>query len=809
MKTHINIKLYNRLIPGSPMPPKYYKKNFKNKNTTSVELINTEAKYLFIVESPSKCAKIEHFLGNDYCCIASKGHIRTIEGLKSIDTKDTFTPNFTIINEKREHVEKMKKIIERFSKTCIFIATDDDREGEAIGWHICMEFGLPIETTKRVIFHEVTKNAIQECVKTPTILDMKIVYSQHARQVLDMLVGYKISPDLWKYLYNNKSNSLSAGRCQTPALRLIYENEKNKTLELEEKYKIHGKFFAKNIKFQLNKNISTSIDVLHFLKLSKAFSHRLSVSDFKKSTKEPPKPFNTSRLLQVASNVLHMSPKTTMEVCQKLYQGGFITYMRTESIKYSKAFLEKSSNYIENIYKNKKYIGNVEKLENKDTNNPHEAIRVTQIEINMLGNCEDTRMSTMYKLIWKNSVQSCMSAAIYNVSNIKITAPDSMYYTYNVEIPSFLGWKKLDSNGDETENENNPAALHMYLKSVESSGKDIEYNEINSELHVVNQHTHYTEAGLINKLEEMGIGRPSTFSSIVETIQERGYVKKMDIDGVIKCCEEYTLSRDTITTTHAEKVFGAEKQKLVIQPVGILTIEFLLKYYEDMFSYEYTKNMEYDLDKISSGEITDWANICRNCVNEIKRQSQPIKAISKQSYPIEEGYVFIYEKYGPAIKHTLEDGTIEYITAKTDVDLDKIKNGEYSLNELIEVNERLLGKYENQDLYVKNGRYGMYVEYGENRVTIKSIKKEFEQIEFADVVEVIENPNPKENFMLRKLNKYMDIRRGQYGPYVFYFRPDMKKPKFLNIKKCPHGFLTCSIETLVEWLCKTYKLPKI
>ena len=227
-----------------------------------------------------------------------------------------------------------------------------------------------------------------------------------------------------------------------------------------------------------------------------------------------------------------------------------------------------------------------------------------------------------------------------------------------------------------------------------------------------------------------------------------------------------------------------------------------------MFSYEYTKDMEYDLDKISSGEIMDWANICRNCVSEIKRQSQTIKSISKQSYPIEEGYEFIYEKYGPAIKHTLEDGTVEYITANKDVNLEKIQRGEYSLNELIEVKDKKLGTYENEDLYIKNGRYGMYVEYGEKRVSVKAIQKKLEEIELDDVIEIIENA-PKEKFMLRKLNEYMDIRRGQYGPYVFYYRPNMKKPKFLNIKKCPHGFLTCSVETLVEWLCNTYNLPSI
>ena len=197
MKTHINIKLYTKIIPGSPMPPKNYKKYTNKKSSQTISSANLgHAKYLFIVESPSKCAKIEHFLGAEYCCISSKGHIRTIEGLKSIDTKETFVPTFTIINEKREHVEEMTKIISRFSKSNVFIATDDDREGEAIGWHICVQFGLPIETTKRVLFHEVTKDAIQLCVKNPVLINMNVVHAQHARQVLDILVGYKISPYL-------------------------------------------------------------------------------------------------------------------------------------------------------------------------------------------------------------------------------------------------------------------------------------------------------------------------------------------------------------------------------------------------------------------------------------------------------------------------------------------------------------------------------------------------------------------------------------------------------------------------------------
>jgi len=787
------------------MPKKSYSNNKKAKSSPQIMSSNLgQAKYLFIVESPSKCAKIEHFLGEEYCCIASKGHFRSIDGLKSIDTSSTFSPTFSIITEKREHVKQMEKIIAGFSSNNVFIATDDDREGEAIAWHICIQFNLPVETTKRVLFHEVTKDAIQACIKTPTITNMNVVHAQHARQVLDILVGYKISPCLWKYLYHNKANSLSAGRCQTPALRLVYENDKQKTNELEEKYKIHASFFSKQIRFQLSKDFSNSNEVLQFLEKSKTYIHKLSVGTFKESVRAPPNPFHTSRLLQVASNTLHMSPKDTMSICQKLYQGGFITYMRTESAKYSKSFLEKASSYIEKLWNNKKYIGELDNLENKDANNPHEAIRVTQIDVSAIGKCEDTRMNTVYKLIWKNTIESCMSAATYNVSQIKITAPTEMHYTHTLEIPTFLGWKKIDDKGEPTDSQMAPTAMHLYFQSIAAAKKAVEYNVITSELHVIGKHRHYTEASLINKLEELGIGRPSTFATIVDTIQERGYVTRTDIDGITKMCEEHQLTGKTIAINTVEKVFGAEKQKLVIQPVGILTIEFLLQHYQDMFSYEYTKNMEYDLDKISSGENEDWASICRNCVSEITRQSTSLNEIAKQIFTIQPDYDLVFEKYGPTIKHTQEDGTIEYITAKKDIDLEKVRNGKYTLAELIETTERLLGKYENNDLYIKNGRYGLYIEHGDTKISIKTVDKGIHDIEMNDILLFLETP--KEKSVLRELNKYMDIRRGQYGPYVYYKRPDMKKPKFLNIKKCPHGFLNCSVDTVVEWLCETYNI---
>jgi DNA topoisomerase-1 len=803
------------------MPPKFYKKTTK-KSTTSKPISSnlSTAKYLIIVESPSKCAKIEHFLGDEYCCIASKGHIRSIEGLKAIDTKRSFEPTFTFISEKEHHIENMRKTISMFSKSNIILASDDDREGEAIAWHICKIFDLPVETTKRIIFHEVTKNAIIEAVKNPTVINMKLVQAQHARQVLDIIVGYKISPYLWKYLYNNKSNSLSAGRCQTPALRLVYDNEKEKEVsKIEQYYKTRGVFFSKSIEFHLNNDFSSKTDVLDFLEKSKTHSHFLKIDEDKQSIKCPPKPFHTSRLLQVASNVLHMSPKTTMEICQKLYQNGYITYMRTESSQYSTVFLENMKNYIIKEYKKPEYIGNLAPISLKDTTNPHEAIRVTQLETKTIPNAEDTRMVSLYKLIWKNTVESCMSNAIYKCKQIKVSAPLEYEYLYTIEIPIFHGWKIVSEKSVQNSHiQNDSVGLLTYFQSISDAKKPCPYQYIESEITIKNKHQHYTEASLINKLEDLGIGRPSTFATIVETIQDRGYVKKTDIEGEKILCDEYRLVDKKIETTTKERIFGNEKNKLVIQPIGIVTLEFLLKYFEELFSYEYTKTMEEQLDIISSNEICEkkeWSTICKECYEEIKKLSDPIKNIKKQTYPlIEDRYEYIFERYGPAIKHTLEDGTVEYLSAKKDqeVDLEKLKNREYTLNDVLEIKNSCLGKYEGEDIFIKTGRYGPYVEYGKDvvkRESIKEIEKPLDEITLADIKEYLGNKkDTNEKTSLRVLNDTMSIKKGKYGPYVYYKRPDMKKPEFLNIKKFPEGFLTCEVATIVNWLCDKYKLPE-
>jgi DNA topoisomerase-1 len=863
------------------MPPKtFYKKKAypvkttNKSNNNSSTIVSSTAKYLVIVESPSKCKKIEEYLGNQYACIASKGHIRYIDSLKSIDTKHNFHTTFSLIDEKKEHVSYMQSVINQFQKQNIILATDDDREGEAIAWHICQVFELHVETTSRIIFHEITKSAILQAIQNPAIINMNIVYAQQARQVLDMIVGFKISPLLWKYIYNNKSSGLSAGRCQTPALRLVYDNEKERLEKggLELKYKTVGRFFSKNILFDLNHDFTESEKVVAFLEKTKTFAHELTVGQPKESIRSAPKPFNTSRLLQTASNVLHLSPKDTMSLCQQLYQAGHITYMRTDSVKYAGTFLEQARKYIVGEFVDDRFVGDFTKLENTDKNNPHEAIRVTHIEQSSLS-CTDSRMGTMYRMIWRNTVESCMSDAKYNNVLVKLSAPDEHTYNYTLEIPVFLGWKRaVEKSGDNTDEQNVQTGLQQFFLAAAKSGKPIPYNSVECSVSAQHKHRHYGEASLIQKLEDLGIGRPSTFATIVDTIQERGYVKNMNLEGEKVMCLDYKLSNNNnnnvLEQIQKEKVFGNEKNKLVIQPTGILTIEFLLLHFQKLFSYDYTKNMEDDLDKIS-GQVSSnvglvarcavetgailarrepgpspsghtesvdnglrldessepWHAICRRCYDEIVLLAKPVANVSKRTYRIDAEHDLVFHQYGASLKRVDLDGQVEYKSVKSDVqlDLDKLERGEYSLDDLVEIKNDYLGKYLDEDVYIKTGRYGPYVEWGAKKESIKSISKPLDEISLADVIVILEAkhgtiltdsstgprlpPPPTQNAsILRVLSSNMSVRKGKFGAYVYYKRPDMKNPEFYNIKKFSQGFAVCEAQVLVDWIKTTYNV---
>jgi DNA topoisomerase-1 len=930
---------------------RFYRKpssNATTKPSTSKNLKN--AKWLVIVESPSKCSKIEEYLsslefdpiyGGKYACIASKGHIRAIDGLKSINTKTNFEPTFTIMEGKERHINEMQEHIKAFPKENILIATDDDREGEAIGWHICELFGLPTESTKRILFHEITKTAICEAVKNPTIINMSLVYAQHSRQVLDIVVGYTISPILWKHIYNDKLSGLSAGRCQTPALRLIYDHsqeyatqpvvchsiihgeptlggsKRNCSIHGETtlgvsnvNYKTTGVFFDRNIRFELSHHHNTETELLQFMELSKTHKYTLEMMPTKETYKSPPKPFTTSRLLQTASSILKCSPKKTMELCQQLYQGGHITYMRTDSSKYSPVFLKQIETYIQHEWGNPKYMGDLTHLVNNDGANPHEAIRVTDIRVRNITD-EDKSVVSMYKFIWKNTIESCMSTARYNSRLVKISAPSidrnaiescaspsskqshNPYYGYTLEIPIFLGWKIVSNGNDDGETQTTTCVdiatqqtgLQFYLESFLSNNNlrnsfvvspviprtptqvvppcsgvlhNIRVNYIESKVVAEHRNPHYTEASLIQRLEELGIGRPSTYATIVETIQERGYVKKMDIKGQTVKCNEYKLRFDMSTTstlekTEIEKAFGNEKGKLSITPTGIIVLEFLVRYFESLFSYDYTKNMEMALDAVSLSVPTEasikWSVICSECYNLIKQLKKPLSKIKRETYTLDKNAELVFHSNGASIKLTGEDGTTEYRTVKKtiEIDLGKLKNGEYSVEDLLEIPNEHLGTYEGNNITLKSGRYGLYFECGETKMTLKQLNKPADEITMSDILPILlekqrdktaiehrnelysgdvpqdlsaiannyreisapksssNDTNTKTN-TTRPLNEHMSVRMGKYGAYVYYKNAKMKTPSFFNIKKFKENCWDCKPETLIEWVKNEYRV---
>ena len=764
--------------------------------------INKDAIYLIIVESPSKCSKIEHFLGKDYCCIASMGHLRKLTGLTSINTKGNFEPTFSFIEEKRKHISKMDEIIKRFLPENIILASDDDREGEAIAWHICEIFSLSVTKTKRIIFHEITKQAIIDAIKNPITINMNLVQAQHARQILDIIVGYKVSPFLWKYLYNNKENSLSAGRCQTPALHLIYENELKQNEDAEVNYKTTGLFTSKKLEFSLNHQFTEENQVENFLKESVNHNHNITINDGKDTEKSSPIPFQTSKLLQTANNVLHYSPKQTMDVCQKLYQAGYITYMRTESTKYSQTFINKACTYIEKRF-NKDFIGNIAKIKNTDSNNPHEAIRVTNLETTSVNGDENKKLNALYKMIWKNTLQSCMKNAKYKNYKLEIDAPQKHKYNYNIEYPLFLGWKTIEEKESLENLQTISNGLLFFCKQLKNP---VPYEKIETHISVTNKHPHYSESSLIQKLEKIGIGRPSTYASIVHTLLEREYVLKKDVEGKKLECTDFTLHNKTISKTKQEKIFNQEKNKLVIQPVGILCIEFLIKNFTSIFSYDYTENMETELDLISNGSFDkEWNIICKNCYEEIKHLGDPLKSLKKLVFDIDSEHVLMFEKHGPVLQK--KSNKKEYISVNPEIQIDiqKLKNyGEYNLDDLIEKKPDYLGIYDNEKVYIKNGKYGYYAEWGEKRESLKKCKTPIKDLTIDIFIQFIESNETKP--YLRKLNDFMEIRRGKFGMYVYYKTPEMKKPSFLNIKKCKLGVLTCEIQKLIDWINETYNL---
>jgi DNA topoisomerase-1 len=735
---------------------------------------------LVIVESPSKCKKIESYLGKMYKCIASFGHICK---LTKINKENSYEPKFELISEKKKHIKFMCDSIKKADE--VILATDDDREGEAIAWHICRVANLPL-TTKRIIFHEITQEALLKAVKNPTIIDMKKVNSQLGRQVLDLIVGFSISPILWKQFFHSvgKNNGLSAGRCQTPALRLVYENKQEIDKEPGDMvFETTGIFTDKKIEFKLNKEIKKESDIEGFLNDSKNYKHIIkNVSEPVRKTRNAPLPFSTSSLQQRASNELHYSPKRTMQLAQKLYEAGHITYMRTDNKKYSRSFIKETQKYIiknwncGNEYLKKNYNSIViggSKSKDTTAQEAHEAIRPTRItsrEVDM-----EVGEKKLYKLIWETTIESCMSNCIYNLLTTEISTPRNYLYRNNQEQIVFPGWLLI--KGFIKEN-----SIYNYLISLRH--QEVKYDKIMSKQCLKHLKSHYTEAKLVQTLEKKGIGRPSTFSSLIDKIQQRMYVKKDNIEGKEISCKEYVLDSKSLKEQAVMKVFGNEKNKLVLQPLGRFVVEFLLSKFDNVFEYDYTSNMEEQLDNISKGQ-GDWKQLCRECDDLIGEKIKIINTDkSKNGIKIDDFHTFMVGKYGPVVKHE-QDNIITYKTVKKNLNIDKMLGGNLNLENIIEndFSEKILGQYQNNDIVLKKGRYGLYVSCNGKNHSLKGIEKNEDDIVLEDVIDIVSGKKSTNPNVIKVLNENFSIRKGKYGEYVFYKTNNMSKPKFIQLRK--------------------------
>jgi DNA topoisomerase-1 len=757
-----------------------------------------------------------------------------IDGLKSIDVKNDFKVEYTVDPDKKAHLSKMKEVISTFSPSNIILATDHDREGEAIAWHLCDIFGLSVETTPRILFHEITRPALQTAVVNPGLIDMNMVRAQQARQILDVLVGFKISPLLWRRV---SDNSLSAGRCQTPALRLVYENEMEaKAKTAAAKHKVSAQFFPQNLKFDLNTEFDDEAGVLAFLKVSPTHTHELTVGAQKVSTRSPPKPFNTSALLQAVSNSLHLGAKETMACAQMLYQLGHITYMRTENRRYSPVFTEVASKYIGDKWSPAHVNPRLgEDIANNDTNNPHEAIRVTNIQMHDLVLISDTNphIEKVYRIIWFNTVQSCMSEATFNTLPLEVSAPQGAKYKHTIEIPKFAGFLVLDKK--QTSVSSDPSIMSgLILRFQMLKDKVVHYNKVETTVGFTGKHSRYTEASLIDHLEEKGIGRPSTFSMLTDVIQTRGYVKRTNIEGKEVECREYVLqTHDILAAGEKEidlgdgikvienvvkRVQGAEQRKLVIDPVGVIVIEFLIEAFPELFSYDYTKTMELRLDAVAAGK-EEWTNICRDCYSEIKRLTKALDKIEKTSYNVDENYVVVFQKTGAVLKHktqTTEEGKPAFKSIKKTLklDLEVLAAGGYTYADLVELDNNLLGEWNGAPVLVKMGKYGVFMEYldGDGNTqnkSLKTIEKPVDKITFQDVLPILSGDDIKDTsnkLVLRVFTPSLSVRKGKFGPYLYYKSKTMDKPSFFNLRNFDQGFGVCTVKDMVEWVERTYKV---
>jgi DNA topoisomerase-1 len=669
------------------------------------------AKNLVIVESPAKAKTIEKFLGKDFQVASSYGHIADLPSKElGIDVDGDFSPKYIVSEDKKPVVKKLKALAKKAKM--VWLASDEDREGEAIAWHLKEQLGLKDENTRRIVFHEITKNAILKAVDNPRDIDYNMVNAQQARRVLDRLVGYELSPVLWRKV----KGGLSAGRVQSVAVRLIVERERNViNFTAETHYKVVAQFSnteGKTFKATIPKNFDTHKAAETFL--NSCANANFSIADLTKkpAKKSPAGPFTTSTLQQEASRKLGFPVGKTMQVAQRLYEAGLITYMRTDSLNLSvdarNAAEEEITNYYGAAYSKQRVF----KTKSKGAQEAHEAIRPTNMKMHSIDTEYD--QTRLYDLIWKRTLASQMSDAQLERTNVKIeNSENSKIFTANGEMIKFEGFLKVYLEGTDNEDEEQAGMLpNLKVKDP------LEYTFMNATQRFTSPPYRFTEASLVKQLEELGIGRPSTFAPTISTVQKRGYVEKGQNEGVERAYQQLILVNGIVKGETLSEKTGSDKNKLVPTDIGNIVNDFLVNNFSNILDFGFTARVENSFDDISEGDA-DWIEMIKGFYTKFHDNVEDVKENAER-----ESGERILGKHPESGKTVLvrlgKFGPIAQIGAPEDEEkvfasLNKDQNlGTIAMEEALELFllPKNLGNYEGEEVIVSNGRFGPYIRFG-------------------------------------------------------------------------------------------------
>ncbi len=734
------------------------------------------AKNLVIVESPAKAKTIEKFLGKDFKVASSFGHIADLPSKElGVDVEGDFSPKYEVTKDKKAVVKTLKDLAKKAE--IVWLASDEDREGEAIAWHLAETLKLDKSKTKRIVFHEITKSAIEKAVENPRSIDYDLVDAQQARRVLDRIVGYELSPVLWRKV----KGGLSAGRVQSVSVRLIVEREREiQAFRTMSFYRVEARFTtskAQVFKAKLSKAFETKQEAKTFLEKNTNAEFTVSALDKKPAKKSPAPPFTTSTLQQEAARKLYFSVSKTMNMAQRLYEAGLITYMRTDSVNLSQEARSAAAKEITTAYGDAYSTPRNFKGKAKGAQEAHEAIRPTNFSTHSVAVERD--QARLYELIWKRAIASQMAEAKLQRTNVKIaTKAHDKIFTANGEVITFDGFLKVYLEGTDDENTEQEGMLPaMELNEVLTNNAIVATERFSRPPY------RFTEASLVKKLEELGIGRPSTYAPTISTIQNRNYVEKGSVEGQQRSYNVMTLASADLSETLQTEKYGSDKGKLVPTDIGMIVTDFLVNHFEAILDYNFTAKVEADFDAIATGKA-DWTEMMKRFYGNFHPQVEDVR----QNANRESGERILGKdpgtgrqisvrlgKFGPMAQIGTTDDEEKQIFASVPPNFQLSSITFEQALDLFKL-PKDLGLYKNEDVLVNNGRFGPYVKHGKKFISLPKGMDPL-RIEIEEAIEIIEQKAKADAPIYEYEGLPVQKGKGRFGPFIKW--NDM----FINVNK--------------------------